>query len=345
MHGTLQLPPWEASIVQQVTQREARVATVAKVIESYNRLALKVGDYAAKTRDLEARNKDMHNEHERLLENVDRGGGVRAMPLAQQRIADLERENESLKEERTELYRTQGTNAQRLLDLSDKMRESEETMRRQTLELNDSGEQLRRATNKTEDLRATLKEKDGTIQVLQDELSALQLEITQIEHKCERLQAENDELVKRWLKKMNDEADKVNAVTQELELIRKTAALSPGTVHVPIEDDDFFALPNINMRGASVEPRDVVGKIDTRSNELHSIAIAGSGQLLASGGQENIVKVFDAETGESIYRLAGCLKGINHVEFNSDSSLLMAASSDNTARIWQLDTGRQYKSL
>ncbi|ORX68559.1 autophagy protein 16, partial [Linderina pennispora] len=220
MHGTLQLPPWEASIVQQVTQREARVATVAKVIESYNRLALKVGDYAAKTRDLEARNKDMHNEHERLLENVDRGGGVRAMPLAQQRIADLERENESLKEERTELYRTQGTNAQRLLDLSDKMRESEETMRRQTLELNDSSEQLRRATNKTEDLRATLKEKDGTIQVLQDELSALQLEITQIEHKCERLQAENDELVKRWLKKMNDEADKVNAVTQELELIR-----------------------------------------------------------------------------------------------------------------------------
>ncbi|KAJ1944009.1 hypothetical protein FBU59_002726, partial [Linderina macrospora] len=276
MHGTLQLPSWEASIQQQLTQREARVATVAKVIESYNRLALKVGSYAAKSRELEARNKDMHSEHERLMENIERGGGVRAMPLAQQRITDLERENDSLKTERTELYRTQGTNAQRLLDLSDKMRENEESMRRQALELDDSNEQLRRATAKTEDMRAALKEKDGTIQVLQDELSALQLEITQIEHRCERLRVENDELVDRWLRKMNAEADSVNAVNQELERIRKTAAMAPAAVHVPIDDDDdFFALPNISLRGAAVEPRSVVGKVDTRSNELHSIAVAG----------------------------------------------------------------------
>ncbi|KAI8325531.1 WD40 repeat-like protein [Martensiomyces pterosporus] len=339
---------WEASILAQLEQREVRVATVAKVIQSYSRLAGKIGEFATYSREVETRSKELQSEHERLLENIESGGGMRGLPLAQQRISDLEREVEALKEERTELYRTQGTNAQRLLDISDKMRENDDALRRQALEIADANEELRRNANKMQDMRASLKEKDGTIQILQDEMSALQLEIVQIEERCKKLQAENDDLVKRWLQKMNAEAEKVNEVTQELELIkRKSAALSPGPIQVDIDDDSFFAhSPPLASRGrASTAPTNTVGKIDTRSNELHSIAISGNGQLLATGGQENTVKVFDAETGESIYRLSGCLKSVNHVEFNSDSSMLVAASSDNTARIWQLDTGRQWKSL
>ncbi|KAI9503401.1 autophagy-related protein 16, partial [Coemansia spiralis] len=153
---------------------------------------------------------------------------IRANALAQQRITELEKEVEGLKEERTLLYRTQATNAQRLLDLSDRMRDTDERMRQQDLDIADSQEALRRANNKLNDVQATVKEKDGTIEILQDELSALQLEIVQIEERCARLQGENDDLVKRWLKKMNEEAEKVNEVTRELELIkRKSAALSP----------------------------------------------------------------------------------------------------------------------
>ncbi|KAJ2295963.1 hypothetical protein H4S02_013296, partial [Coemansia sp. RSA 2611] len=228
---------WEARIMAQLEQRELRVATVAKVIQSYSRLAGKVGEFASHSRDAEARSREMQGEHERLLENYERNGfvggggggnGGRGMSLAQQRIADLEREIEALKEERTLLYRTQGTNAQRLLDLSDKSRDTDERLRQQELEIMDAHEALRRTNSKVDDLRALLKEKDGTVQILQDEMSALQLEIVQIEDRCRRLQTENDDLVKRWMQKMNDEAEKVNEVTEELELIkRKSAALSP----------------------------------------------------------------------------------------------------------------------
>ncbi|KAJ1963340.1 hypothetical protein GGI12_002108 [Dipsacomyces acuminosporus] len=348
---------WETSILAQLEQRELRVATVATVIHSYSRLAGKIGEFANYSREVEARAKELQSKHERLLENIEEGGGgggdgsgIRGMPLAQQRIADLEREVESLKEERTELYRTQGTNAQRLLDISDKMRENDETLRRQAMEIADSNEELRRNANKMQDMRESLKEKDLTIQILQDEMSALQLEIIQIEEKCKKLQSENDDLVKRWLQKMNAEAEKVNEVTEELEMIKKkSAALSPGPVqvNVDVEDDMFFVRsPSLASRGrVSLAPTSTVGKIDTRSTELHSIAVSSNGQLLATGGQENIAKVFDAETGENIYRLSGCLKSINYVEFNADNSLLIAASSDNTARIWQIDTGRQWKTL
>ncbi|KAJ2618079.1 hypothetical protein H4S08_000003 [Coemansia sp. RSA 1365] len=354
---------WEARILAQLEQREMRVATVAKVIQSYSRLAGKVGEFASHSRDAEARSREMQGEHERLLENYERNGGGgggggggssgRGMSLAQQRIADLERDIEGLKEERTLLYRTQGTNAQRLLDLSDKMRENEERLRQQELEIMDSHEALRRTNGKIDDMQAALKEKDGTIQILQDEMSALQLEIVQIEERCLRLQSENDDLVKRWLNKMNQEAEKVNEVTEELEHIkRKSAALSPRMGPAFFEDDQFFVAqspPSAGgahaVRGGSLAPRSAVGKIDGRMEEVHSIALSTNGEMLAVGGQSNTARVFDAETGESVFSLTGCLKGINHVEFSSDNTMLLAASSDHTARIWKLDTGRHWKSL
>ncbi|KAJ1667573.1 hypothetical protein IW140_002153 [Coemansia sp. RSA 1813] len=362
---------WEARIFAQMEQRDMRVSTVAKVIESYNRLAGKVGEFANHSRASEARTREIQGEHDRLLD-YDRvagaslpGGGsphiyggagaVRGNAIAQQRISELEKETESLKEERTLLYRTQATNAQRLLELSDRMRETDERLRQQDLEIADSHDALRRSNAKIDDMQAAAKEKDGTIEILQDELSALQLEIVQIEERCTRLQSENDDLVKRWLKKMNDEAEKVNEVTRELELIkRKSAALSPrlegrgGSIDLALDERFFGELPasaGAVIRGVSAVPRAAVGKIDARMEELHSIALSRNGELLAVGGQSNTVKVFDAQTGDSIYSLAGCLKGVNHVDISADGKLLVAASSDHTARIWRLDTGRAWKTL
>ncbi|KAJ1730328.1 hypothetical protein LPJ72_004526 [Coemansia sp. Benny D160-2] len=354
---------WEARILAQLEQRDMRVSTVARVIESYNRLAGKVGDFASHTRASEARTREIQGEHERLME-YDRatgggmigGGGGGSNAIAQQRISELEKEVDGLKEERTLLYRTQATNAQRLLELSDRMRETDERMQQQDLEIADSHEALKRANAKVDDMGAAAKEKDGTIEILQDELSALQLEIVQIEERCSRLQTENDDLVKRWLKKMNEEAEKVNEVTRELELIkRKSAAVSPrmsGAVEDGVLDERFFGehaatavAAAAAIRGVSTVPRAAVGKIDARMEELHSIALSHDGEVLAVGGQSNAVKVFDAQTGDSIYSLAGCLKGVNHVDISADGKLLVAASSDHTARIWRLDTGRAWKTL
>jgi autophagy-related protein 16 len=44
-------------------------------------------------------------------------------------------------------------------------------------------------------------------------LSTLQLEFSTTEEKNKRLEKENGELVQRWLKKMNEEAEKMNEAT------------------------------------------------------------------------------------------------------------------------------------
>jgi autophagy-related protein 16 len=48
--------------------------------------------------------------------------------------------------------------------------------------------------------------------VLQDELSTAQLELYKMDERTRSLELENKQLLDRWLKKMNQEADDMNAV-------------------------------------------------------------------------------------------------------------------------------------
>ena len=63
--------------------------------------------------------------------------------------------------------------------------------------------------------------------MLQDELSAIQLEITTIEEKNRNLIKENQQLVQRWMEKMNQEADKMNEATAFYESALRMQAQSP----------------------------------------------------------------------------------------------------------------------
>ena len=54
-------------------------------------------------------------------------------------------------------------------------------------------------------------------QLLQDELSALSLELNQVEARNDALKRDNASLLQRWLDRMNDEAAAMNLRTEEEE--------------------------------------------------------------------------------------------------------------------------------
>ena len=49
-----------------------------------------------------------------------------------------------------------------------------------------------------------------SIQDFQDEIAALNLQVNMAEQKAARLERENKELVDRWMKRMGEEAERVN---------------------------------------------------------------------------------------------------------------------------------------
>ncbi|OMJ15730.1 Autophagy protein 16 [Smittium culicis] len=74
--------------------------------------------------------------------------------------------------------------------------------------------EIRLRTQKIQDQLENIREKNKTIEILQDEVSTLQLELVHMEEKISNLTAENSQLVQRWLKKMNEEADLINSLNQ-----------------------------------------------------------------------------------------------------------------------------------
>ncbi|KAG5463565.1 MAG: autophagy-related protein 16 [Olpidium bornovanus] len=132
----------------------------------------------------------------------------------QKRVRELEAQVAALKDERAELYKTLGQNAQRLLDVNDTLKLRDEAERVATAENQRLAEAADKLARKAEALSQNLAQKDVTIQMLHDELSTLQLELNNTDERIRALQKENTSLLQRWLKKKNEEADKMNEANQ-----------------------------------------------------------------------------------------------------------------------------------
>ncbi|KAI9142208.1 WD40-repeat-containing domain protein [Paraphysoderma sedebokerense] len=209
-------PTWFTTVKRNLERRDAvEKQPYVGVINNYNELLQKFLQSKDSVRDLE---RTLTSLREQVLKNVKSESGPGSE--AQNRIiADLQDEISNLKTERAELYKTQGQNAQRLLEMTEKLRMNEEEVKRLREENAIHSQHTNALSTKAADLQGTVKEKDATIQILQDELQTLQLELNTNEEKMERMSRENQQLVDRWMKKMEEDAEKMNEANRFIESV------------------------------------------------------------------------------------------------------------------------------
>lgn len=70
-----------------------------------------------------------------------------------------------------------------------------------------------------------------------------------------------------------------------------------------------------------------------------------NGQLLASGSEDNTIKLWDSTTGTLQRTLSGHSDSIYSVAFSPDGQLLASGSGDNTIRLWDPSTGTLQQTL
>jgi WD40 repeat protein len=70
------------------------------------------------------------------------------------------------------------------------------------------------------------------------------------------------------------------------------------------------------------------------------VRYAPDGSVLASGGKDGRVKLWDARTGRELRTFEGHEGDVNMVAFSPDGALLASAGDDHTARVWDLRTGQ-----
>ncbi len=67
--------------------------------------------------------------------------------------------------------------------------------------------------------------------------------------------------------------------------------------------------------------------------------------MLASGGLDDTIKIWDIETGELTHQLTGHSRGINGLSFGPTGQVLASCSDDDTIRVWNVGTGKTIHKL
>src|SRR5262249_57529917 len=76
-----------------------------------------------------------------------------------------------------------------------------------------------------------------------------------------------------------------------------------------------------------------------------SVGDRADGTQLASGSDDNTVRVWDAATGEVLRPLSGHTNWVLSVVYRPDGTQLAGGGDDNTVRVWDAATGELLRTL
>ncbi|KAJ1541721.1 hypothetical protein HK096_009974, partial [Nowakowskiella sp. JEL0078] len=173
------------------------------------------------------------------------------------KIADLAKQVADLKDERSDFYKSQNLNAQRLLESMDTLKVRDERIRVLEAENDKLSTNAKTLTTQLGDCKALLKEKDGIIEIIRDELATLHLELSQREEQLQKasarlivLETENAQLVDRWMQHKQDEAARMNEATEFVE-----NALKNKQALVDAKKRESLTSPQLSSRDLLAELR------------------------------------------------------------------------------------------
>lgn len=80
--------------------------------------------------------------------------------------------------------------------------------------------------------------------------------------------------------------------------------------------------------------------LKSHSQPVWATAISANGQVLASGSQDNTIKVWNALTGQLQRTLLGHKDTVRSLAMSADGGTLASGSGDTTIKLWDLPTGK-----
>jgi WD40 repeat protein/serine/threonine protein kinase len=94
---------------------------------------------------------------------------------------------------------------------------------------------------------------------------------------------------------------------------------------------------------------DAISRQETRfiptDARVWSVAFTPDGQTLASGGSDDLVRLWRVANGELIRTLEGHTNQVKHVAFSPDGQILASGSFDETVRLWRANDGALIRTL
>jgi len=202
---------WQEVLRQRLVERNTREAAFAAIFEQYKRLA-------QQTKLLKERNASLLKAVGSVRSNPNSSTvfvpGADDNPVRVAYVASLESQISALRDEMAAVYKTQGQNAQRLLSMTETLREKEELARSESENVRKARDEIASLRRKVDQHNEQMTEKDRALQFLHDEINTLQLELGQIEERNGILTRDNAKLLQRWLDAKQAEANRLNEANE-----------------------------------------------------------------------------------------------------------------------------------
>gem|GEM_PF-4947237 len=109
-------------------------------------------------------------------------------------------------------------------------------------------------------------------------------------------------------------------------------------------DQGVLVPGDVNRNKSGIPPLQVEGKKVFRAHDQNAFAtdISLDGAVMATGGRDKMVKLWDTKTGKVIDQLAH--RGVKSLQFSPDGKHLISGGWDNRLRIWRVKNGELVKS-
>jgi len=350
---------WRKSILKQLNDRQIREQKpFESVINFCNHLFEKIDSIRSENVLLSIQKEKLLLENNELMCNHS-PGSPNNFSLSNTNGKVLDKKMFEMQEELTELHRRKGENAQLIIELKNTIDLRDKERAQLQDKLQETEQLLIASKSACTSLEQRIQEMESQHQLVKDEHQALQIAFNCLEKKFLNLDREHAELVNRWMllkakdaEKLNDENEKAMKVQHEKLRKQLEEAANEMTVRL---DTNPTGLQQLELGTPVSDPLFVCARIPTRvllqfeahEGEVNAIKWSPNGEIVATGGADRKVKLWEISQSSTVALLKGTLTGSNAAvtSIDLDQDLLLASSNDFASRVWTLSDMKLRRTL
>lgn len=191
-------------------------------------------------------------------------------------------------------------------------------------------------------LEAEVGTQSSALEVAINENLQLRQQVQSLEEKVKKLEGENKMLIDRWMSQKMQDAERLNEANAMYEdLMERLKAgrleeLARQQVDGIVRNSEIGAEDYVELKNPTVLRHTLQG----HEGGCGAVHFEHNSEILVSGGNDRLVKIWDTNMGTMVGTLSGCLGSVLDLALPSDNNCVLGASSDHKLYLWEIHSRR-----